>query len=330
MKLFKSRKTYYLYNPNTLSYERVYPSAKDRFFGVLRHLSIGIVIGVGIFFIFSRTFDSPVESLLKKENKLLQTQYKVLSLRLNNALEVLDDIQQRDENLYRAIFQAESIPESVRKSGFGGTNRYEHLMNLSNPELVVSTTRKMDMLSKQLYVQSNSLEELITLGKNQEERSKCIPAIQPIANNDLKRTASGYGAYRPDLPYSPLPLRHGLFRQSGHGSLCNRRRSRYLCRLETGIRKLPDDQSRARIPNALRPPEQVPGACRTESKARRSNRRSGKYREIHRPAPSLRGDRPRQIRQPVQVLLHGPDSGRIRPYDTDCRKSRPGNGLNIV
>ena len=180
MKLFKSRKTYYLYNPNTLSYERVYPSAKDRFFGVLRHLSIGIVIGVGIFFIFSRTFDSPVESLLKKENKLLQTQYEVLSLRLNNALEVLDDIQQRDENLYRAIFQAESIPESVRKSGFGGTNRYEHLMNLSNPELVVSTTRKMDMLSKQLYVQSNSLEELITLGKNQEERSKCIPAIQPI------------------------------------------------------------------------------------------------------------------------------------------------------
>ncbi len=66
MKLFKSRKTYYLYNPNTLSYERVYPSAKDRFFGVLRHLSIGIVIGVGIFFIFSRTFDSPVESLFKE------------------------------------------------------------------------------------------------------------------------------------------------------------------------------------------------------------------------------------------------------------------------
>ena len=66
MKLFKNRKTYYLYNPNTLSYERVYPSAKDRFFGVLRHLSIGIVVGAGIFFIFSRTFDSPVESLLKK------------------------------------------------------------------------------------------------------------------------------------------------------------------------------------------------------------------------------------------------------------------------
>lgn len=193
MKLFKTRKTYYLYNPGTLSYERVYPSAKDRFFSVLRHLSTGIAFGVATFFVMMYVIDSPMESQLRKENKLLQTQYEVLSLRLNNALEVLDDVQQRDENLYRAIFQAESIPESVRKSGFGGSNRYEHLMELSNPELVVSTTKKMDMLRKQLYVQSNSLEELIALGKNQEERSKCIPAIQPISNKDLRRTASGYG-----------------------------------------------------------------------------------------------------------------------------------------
>ena len=193
MKLFKRRKTYYLYNPNTLTYERVYPSAKSRFLGVLRHLSIGIMIGVGVFYILSKTFDSPVESLLKKENKLMQTQYEVLSLRLNSALEVLNDIQQRDENLYRSIFQAESIPESVRKSGFGGSNRYERLMNLSNADLVISTTKKMDMLRKQLYVQSNSLDELISLGKSQEERNKCIPAIQPIANKDLKQTASGYG-----------------------------------------------------------------------------------------------------------------------------------------
>ncbi len=130
---------------------------------------------------------------MQKENKLLQTQYEILSLRLNEALDVLNDVQLRDENLYRAIFQTESIPESVRKAGFGGSNRYEHLLTLSNPELVVSTTQKMDMLTKQLYIQSNSLEELINLGKNQEERLKCIPAIQPISNKDLRQTASGYG-----------------------------------------------------------------------------------------------------------------------------------------
>lgn len=193
MKLFKSRKTYYLYNPNTLNYERVYPSAKDRFFAVLRHLSTGIVFGVATFFVMFYLVDSPKEALLAKENKLLQTQYEILSLRLDDALAVLSDIQQRDENLYRAIFQAESIPESVRKSGFGGTNRYEHLMSLPNSELIVATTQKMDVLRKQLYVQSNSLEELIEIGKTQEERLMCIPSIQPISNKDLTRTASGYG-----------------------------------------------------------------------------------------------------------------------------------------
>lgn len=193
MKLFKSRNTYYRYNPKTLDYERVYPSIKDRIFSVLRHLSTGVAFGIATFFVMIYIVDSPTESQLRKKNRLLQTQYEVLDLRLNNALEILDDIQQRDENLYRAIFQAESIPESVRKSGYGGTNRYKHLLEASNSELVVSTTRKMDMLRKQLYIQSNSFEELIKMGQNQKERNQCIPAIQPISNKDLKQKASGYG-----------------------------------------------------------------------------------------------------------------------------------------
>ncbi|MDR1937295.1 MAG: M23 family metallopeptidase [Tannerellaceae bacterium] len=193
MGLFKSRKSYYLYDPNTLSYERVYLSFKDRVFVALRHLSTGVVIAVIIFFVFTRFFDSPMESQLRKENRLLQTQYEVLSLQLNEAFSILSEVQQRDENLYRAIFQAESIPESIRKAGVGGANRYEHLMTLSNPDLVVATTQKMDILKRQLYVQSNSLEELVNIGKTQEERLSCIPAIQPVANKDLKRMASGYG-----------------------------------------------------------------------------------------------------------------------------------------
>ena len=94
MKLFKSRKTYYRYNPNTLDYERVYPSAKDRIFSVLRHLSTGIAFGIATFFVMMYVIDSPRESQLQKENRLLQTQYEVLDLRLNNAMEILDDIRE--------------------------------------------------------------------------------------------------------------------------------------------------------------------------------------------------------------------------------------------
>lgn len=193
MAIFKTRKSYYVYDPATLSYERVYPSTKDRVFAVVRHLSTGVVVGVIIFFSMLRLFESPMETQLRKENKLLQTQYEVLSLRLDDAFKILGDIQQRDENLYRAVFQAEPIPESIRKAGFGGANRYEHLMTLTNADLVVATTQKMSMLTKQLYVQSNSLEEIVNIGQTQEERIKCLPAIMPIANKDLRRTASGYG-----------------------------------------------------------------------------------------------------------------------------------------
>ncbi|MDR3269460.1 MAG: M23 family metallopeptidase [Tannerella sp.] len=209
MGLFRSRKVYYFYNPNTLTYERVYPSVKERFFAVLKHLSVGIFIGTIAFFAFMYIFSSPMELLLQKENNLLQTQYNILSRRLDEALNVLDDIQQRDENLYRVIFQARTIPEAVRKSGFGGANRYEYLMHLSNAELVMGTTKKMDMLTKQLYIQSNSLEELFSIGKNLEARSRCVPAIQPIANKNLKHTASGYGM-RIDPIYHTLRFHSGM------------------------------------------------------------------------------------------------------------------------
>lgn len=209
MGLFRARKIYYRYNPNTLAYERVYPSAKERFWGFVKHLSLGALIGAGAFIFFIHMFSSPMESLLQKENKLLKTQYDVLSLQLDDALTVLDDIQQRDEKLYRAIFQARTIPESVRKSGFGGANRYEYLMDISNSELVVETTMKMDILKKQLYIQSNSLEELISMGKSLEDRSRCVPAIQPVSNKDLKRTASGYGM-RIDPIYRTLRFHAGM------------------------------------------------------------------------------------------------------------------------
>ena len=193
MRLFRSRKTYYHYNPETLSFEQIHSTAKKRFLSLLRHFGTGIVSGLATFLAIMYFIDSPKEILLKKENELLLTQYRVLSLRLDDAIEVLDDVKQRDEGLYRAIFQADSIPASIRNAGFGGVNRYEHLMSLPNPELVVASSRKVDMLRKQLYVQSNSLNELIEIGQTMEERLKCIPAIQPISNRDLARTASGYG-----------------------------------------------------------------------------------------------------------------------------------------
>jgi len=146
---------------------------------------------------------------LKTENNQLFAQYKILSRRADEAMGVLQDIQQRDDNLYRVIFQADPVPSAIRKAGYGGTNRYEHLMNMANSALVINTTQKIDMLTKQLYIQSRSFDDVVAMCKKYDDRLKSIPAIQPVSNKDLRQTASGYGM-RIDPIYGTIKFHPGM------------------------------------------------------------------------------------------------------------------------
>ena len=187
------RNVYYKFDPVTETYERVNLTAKDKFLNVVRHLLTGIAMGVGLFCLLVYFVDLPKHKILRNENNRLTAQYQVLSKQLDGITDVLDDIQERDNSLYRVIFQADPIPLSIRKAGYGGTNRYQELMSLSDAKLVVSTSQKIDVLSKQLYIQSKSFDEIISLMSKNEERLRSLPAIQPISNKDLKSTASGFG-----------------------------------------------------------------------------------------------------------------------------------------
>nr|WP_320057619.1 M23 family metallopeptidase [uncultured Bacteroides sp.] len=203
------RKVYYIYNPQTQTYDRIYPTVRQRALSILRRLFIGMGLGAGAFILLLLIFGSPSEKELRVENSRLLAQYNVLSRRLDEALGVLQDVQQRDDNLYRVIFQADPISSAIRKAGYGGTNRYEGLMDMANADLVVNTTQKMDLLSKQLYIQSKSFDDVMEMCKNHDEMLKCIPAIQPVANKDLRQTASGYGM-RIDPIYGTAKFHGGM------------------------------------------------------------------------------------------------------------------------
>ena len=186
-------KNFFQYNPETLTYDRVYVSFGQRIWIVFRQLIIGIGMGVILFALATYTFDSPREKQLKTDNKLLLTQYEVLHRRITENEKILADLQQRDDQIYRAFFNADPIPAYIRRPGFGGTNRYETLMNMPNSELIISTTRNLDIMTTELYVQSKSYDDLVELLKIKDERIKCIPATLPIAVNDKKRFSSGFG-----------------------------------------------------------------------------------------------------------------------------------------
>ena len=103
---------------------------------------------------------------------------------------LLKDIQDRDNNIYRLYFEVNPIPEEQRKAGFGGVNRYKALEGFDNSEMIIDVTKNMDILSKQLYVQSKSLDEIVKLAENREELLAAIPAIQPVKKENLTRMAS--------------------------------------------------------------------------------------------------------------------------------------------
>lgn len=203
------RKVYYIYNPRTQTYDRIYPTVRQRALSILRRLFVGMGLGAGCFIVLLIIFGSPSEKELRVENSRLLAQYNVLSRRLDQALGVLQDVQQRDDNLYRVIFMADPISDAIRKAGYGGTNRYETLMDMANADLVVNTTQKMDILDKQLYIQSKSFDEVVDLCKSHDEMLKCIPAIQPVSNKDLRQTASGYGT-RIDPIYGTTKFHSGM------------------------------------------------------------------------------------------------------------------------
>lgn len=199
----------YRFNPDTLSYERIDVSLQKRFSRLVAYLSSSLAFALVMVVVFVNLYETPRSKMLKRENQRLLTQYELLQKDIGKIEDVLDEIQQRDDNIYRIIFESEPIPSTVRKAGFGGSNKYSELENMSNAELVIETSRKMDVISKQTYIQSKSYDEVLKLALDKDKMLASIPAIQPIANKDLKRTASGWG-YRIHPIYKVRRFHYGM------------------------------------------------------------------------------------------------------------------------
>ena len=116
---------------------------------------------------------------------------------MGQAEAVLENIADRDNNLYRVYFEANPIPEEQRKAGFGGVNRYKDLEGFDNSKLIINTSKRLDILTKQIVVQSKSLDEITILASEKEKLLEAISCHQPVKNEDLTRMASGCG-YRTD------------------------------------------------------------------------------------------------------------------------------------
>jgi len=186
-------KTRYQYNPETLNYDEVEVKASSRWIRGFVFLGIILILtAVGTVFVSSFV---PTVKEKEQERRIaeLQGQLEAMDAEMNQMEEVLTDLEYRDDNIYRTIFEAEPVPDAIRHGGIGGVNRYRDIKGLEDGELLIGTWRRLDSLAVQLYQQSRSYDEIIGLAKEKEAMLASIPAIQPISNEDLTRIASGFG-----------------------------------------------------------------------------------------------------------------------------------------
>lgn len=185
----------YYYDTETCKYERVKVSTWDITLNLLGFLTVAMLIAVGMLFAFNKYFESPKELALRKENEELKYHYEVLSDQMEDVSAMVKSLQERDDNIYRVIFEAEPIPSSIRQAGVGGSDKYQDLLNsnLTQEKLILDNFRRIDKLKRQMYVQTKSYDEIVNLAINKEEMMAAIPAIQPVSNLELTRLASGYG-----------------------------------------------------------------------------------------------------------------------------------------
>ena len=202
-------KVKYYYDKKSLSYKEINLTLKQKIQNLLVYILSALIITSLSFFVFYSFFDSPKEKKLKSEINFLTTNYQKFESKLLDIEIVLDDIQKRDDNIYREIFEANPIPTEIRKAGFGGVNKYKYLEGFSNTELLKELDNKFDILKKQLYVQSKSFDHIIELTKDKNKMLSSIPAIQPLSNKDLSRMASGFG-YRIDPIYKTRKFHAGM------------------------------------------------------------------------------------------------------------------------
>jgi murein DD-endopeptidase MepM/ murein hydrolase activator NlpD len=185
-------KVKYYYDADTLSYRKIAVKKSDYYKkSIFGFLAILLIAFFG-FIVFSQLIMSPNERAVNRENENLQLNLDLLSKRIGESSAILNELQERDNNIYRMYFEANPIPDEQRKAGFGGVNRYKGLEGYDNSKMIKQLTMDVDILSKQLVVQSKSLDEIVTLAKEKEKMLASIPAILPVKLVDLTRMASGY------------------------------------------------------------------------------------------------------------------------------------------
>jgi murein DD-endopeptidase MepM/ murein hydrolase activator NlpD len=203
------KKIKYYYNTHTLRYEKLETPLRVKLLRMFGFIASSLVTAAIIVVIAFQYIDSPKEKILQKENEDLRESYSVIQQRVDQLQKQMLALENRDNNIYRSIFEASPIPDSARLKEMEKTKEVQLVQGMKEGELLKSITTQLNTLALQAAYQEKSYNDINGMLKNKEKLLAAIPAIQPISNKNLTHLASGFG-YRVDPVYKVTKFHAGL------------------------------------------------------------------------------------------------------------------------
>jgi murein DD-endopeptidase MepM/ murein hydrolase activator NlpD len=203
------KKIKYYYNTNTLRYEKLETPLRVKLLRVLGFISAAIVTAIIIVSIAYRYFPSANEKRLMQQNEALRQNYLALDEETKKLQNKLAELETRDNEVYRSIFEANPIPDSARAKELEQQKEIRLVQGMNQFDLEASIIETLNNINRRMYAQEKSYVQIDQFIKNKEELLACTPAIQPLSNKELKRIASGFG-HRIDPVYKTVKFHAGL------------------------------------------------------------------------------------------------------------------------
>ena len=203
------KKIRYYYNINTLRYEKQVVPLRVTLFRILAFISAAVVTGLLIVTFAFKFLDSPKEKLLRVQLEKAEELNKIYANRCQDIDERMKELENRDNEIYRTVFEATPIPDSARAKNIENKEHLQYVARMDNNEMAAGIFKSLNALYNRISIQEKSYKEIEGMIKNKEKLLASTPAIQPLSNRDLNRLSSGFG-YRIDPVYKMVKFHPGL------------------------------------------------------------------------------------------------------------------------
>ncbi|MDE3250593.1 MAG: M23 family peptidase, partial [Bacteroidota bacterium] len=169
------KKIKYYYNTNTLRYEKLETPLRVKLLRVLGFIAASIVSAIIIVSIAFKYVASPAEKNLQRKYEQAREDYEELSDQTEKLQKQMADLEKRDNDVYRAIFEANPIPDSARAKAMEKQKEIQLIQGMSQSDLSGAIANTLNNLAQRVAFQNKSYDEIAGFIKNKEVLLACTP-----------------------------------------------------------------------------------------------------------------------------------------------------------